>query len=298
MDSIVIGIIVTLIILLVISAVFVQPPSKKEIKEGFVTLNDIMQNMNGASDFLSSLYKSDVEVRNQGTLNCYEYMKSNDQTKNWIEEGMSKRARNRMKVLSTLRTNINHFEDPSSVSTVTMGGCYIPDDVGRTLYNIDGSRGNCTIEDTRNNQSVTLLPSKEGCMIDFTDPQFNNPNKFNKILDVAFQVYDKENIDLIEELKRQIKILEEEIKQLEAAIRANNDQRDHHNREKGKLEEHNSECQTKKRAITNLNQYIEELLNGYRAAMHLLGYYQGLKQEVDSASEGLDEEYRIYSSLK
>lgn len=295
METVVIGIIVALIVLLVFTIIYIQP---KTLKEGFISMDDIMQNMKTSPDFLSSLYKSDVEIRNQSTLNCYDYMKNTDATKDWIEEGMTNRAKNRMKVLSTLRTNINHFDDTNSTSAVTMGGCFIPDDVGRTLYNIDGANNRCTIEDTRNNKIVNLIPTKDGCMMDFTDPNFNTAEKFNNVLDTAYAVYDKENIDIIEDLKTQIKKLEDEIKQLNDAISSNNTQRDNYKIEKEKLEEYNSDCQTKKRDIAKMYSYIQQLQNNFNDAMKLLNYYRNLKGEVDSASQGLDEEYQLFSQFK
>jgi hypothetical protein len=284
--------------MLVLSLFIIKPSKAAETVETFLTLNDISNGMANSSEFVDSLYKSDVEVRNQKTLNCYDYMKSMQTTKDWIDEGSSKQSIQRRKVLSTFRTNINHFEDPESIAAVTMGGCHIPTDVGRTLYNIDSDNGICTIEDTRTGQHVALTPSKQGCVLDFSDPQIDNANKFNRALDVAFNVYDKENQDLIDELKRQIELLKQEIERLKAQIKANNDQRDYYNGLTAKLEHPNSDCQVKKRAVENADHILDDLKKQFDDVTKLVKYYKDLKDEVDKASTGLDDEYNTFIQFK
>ena len=298
MEKVIVGSIVVLIVMLVLSLLIIKPYKAAETVETFLTLNDINNSMANSTEFVDSLYKSDVEVRNQKTLNCYDYMKSLKLTKDWIDEGSSRQSIQRRKVLSTFRTNVNHFEDPESIAAVTMGGCHIPTDVGRTLYNIDSDNGICTIEDTKNGQHVTLTPSANGCVLDFSDPQLDNANKFNRVLDVAFNVYDKENQDLIEELKRLIEQLKREIERLKAQIKANNDQRDYFNGLTAKLENPNSDCQVKKRAIANSDRILDSLRTQYEDVSKLVKYYRDLKDEVDKASAGLDEEYNTFIQFK
>ena len=250
------------------------------------------------NDFWKKLYGADMAIRSQSTLNCYDYMMSNDKTKSWVDQGTEKKSVDRLKVLSTMRTAVNHFDDPAAINTVTMGGCVIPPEVGKTLYNIDSAAGNCTVKDVMNNQSVELTPTPDGCMVDFTSPNFNSSTKFNNMLDVAFNVYDYENQVLIKNLKQQIEDLKTEISNLDKVIKQNNDQRDEYIDKRNKLLETNSDCQKKKRQVLAWEQQMRDAQAKYDEANTEFMYYDKIRQDIDNDVAGIEEEFRFYNQFK
>ena len=292
MDNIITWLIVTVIILLLVTLFVFSPP--KTHKETFIQQSDL-----GNPEFQRILHASSgADVRNQGTLNCYDFMKTNKLTKGWIDESDTKEAKKRQRVLATMRTGVNYLEDTSDNSTVSMNSCYIPKDVGRILYDIDPDTNNCTINDVRTQRSSTLVPSEKGCTIDFTDQKYNSAAKINNILDTAFLVYDKENIDTIEALKAEIARLEGIKADLERQIRENQNVRDQYLNMKAALDDPNSECQIAKCSSHDVQAkmtLLDEALNRSRDALQ---YFQNLKNKVDQDSAAIDAEYNAYMRFK
>jgi hypothetical protein len=155
-----------------------------------------------------SLFGNDMQIRNESVLNCYDYMKANG-LGSWIDESGSRDSRNRMKVLSTLRTNMAHFDTPMATDAVTMHGCHIPKDVLGPVFQ---SEQDCVIRDTINNRQVQLDPTEKGCSIDFN---VIGRDTFHNILDVAWYAYDKEHQEEAIKLEKEIEDLEKQVAEAE-----------------------------------------------------------------------------------
>lgn len=284
-------------IAIVITALFIIIYCSKADTEKYVNYDDILNNSEQYNKYLSDLYDSDLSLKSQSTINCFDYMNSSDELNKWIDNS-SKDANKRMRILGTMRTSLNHFDVTDQKSTVTMNSCYIPKQVGKTLYNIDNDAGNCTIYDVRNNKTFDLVPSKDGCVYDFSDPKLNSKDKFNEMLDTAFQVYDKENQDIIHELKKQIKNLNREIKQYKDAIRQNNNLRDYYNNETQMLNDPDGDCARKRKISQNIKKYIMHVIKEYFKAVATNTDLKRLRAEVDRASLDLDQEYNYYLQFR
>lgn len=281
MEWIFIGLIIILIIMIILSVWLLNPNAAKkttEIEEEFIGTfpNEVPTN---------------IEIQNQRNLNCYDYMSGNKDYKSWIDNGVSEAANNKRKVLTTLRTSTHYLDNTNTSGAVTMAGCYIPHEIGQKLYNIDG---NCTIRDVRNNRQVQLEPGPQGCEIPFLHPKFNSASKFNNVLDIAFQAYEKENYDIIDDLKRQIAQLKAEIalyKSLRDKFNADADAYDNATRI---LIAPNNKCMVENDFIQNMEakktQFQAEVSN-YQAS---LNQYQNMALEVDNLSDALDNEYGVY----
>lgn len=201
-DITVISCVIVVLVTCTIIAYYVAKQPKIEEYDDYITDAD------PAFPEVRALFGNDMQIRNESVLNCYDYMKANG-LGSWIDESGSQDSRNRMKVLSTLRTNTSHFDTPMATDAVTMHGCYIPKNV---LGQVFQSGDDCVIRDTIKNRQVRLEPTDKGCLIDFNNSSMNK-EEFDNILDVAWYAYDKENQDAIYALEAEVKKLEEQVEE-------------------------------------------------------------------------------------
>jgi chromosome segregation ATPase len=114
---------------------------------------------------------------------------------------------------------------------------------------------------------------------------------FIELLDAAFNVYDKENFEIIDDLNNQISNLEANIRSLEEAIRYNNERRDYYNGEINKLNHPHSECSYHRREIKRMEDERRAYDERLRNASNRWSYYYSMQQEMYGMVRDLITEY-------
>lgn len=203
--------IVCVVFILIVIIFVTYGIAKKSYTESF---SDYIQNEYPKLPEITNYFGNDLQLRNEGTLNCYDYMKAKG-LGSWIDESDSRDARNKMRVLGTMRTNTTHFDTPLSTDAVTMHGCHIPNNVLPQIYHTNAD--SCVIHDTINNRQTQLEKSSLGCSIDFNNPAMNKA-EFNKMLDIAWYAFDRENQEQMRDLLNEIAVLEASIKHVKGEI--------------------------------------------------------------------------------
>ena len=190
--------------------------AKKTYKDGDIKedYNDYIQNEYPKLPVITNYFANDLQVRNESALNCYDYMKSKG-LGSWIDESDNRDARNKMRVLGTMRTNTAHFDSPLATDAVTMHGCHIPHNMLPQIFHTNSD--SCIIHDTINNRQTQLEKSNLGCAVDFNSPTMNK-GEFNKMLDIAWHAFDRENQEEMRAILKEIAELESTIAQRRAEI--------------------------------------------------------------------------------
>lgn len=246
-------------------------------------------------DFLDKLYASDMNVRNQSNLNCYDHLMKSDR-KRWINKN-DKNHVIHMKVLETMRTATHHLMDNQKNNMVITDGCVIPTEVGKALYDIDNSTGNCVIKGERGKADVVLTASPTGCLIDLSNNKYNK-DQFVDLLETAFNVYDRENFRIIDDLNNQIDRLVMEIQNYKDLIRHNEEERDRYRRQINDLNHPNSECSFHRRKNDELQRERRHHDAIRDAARNRYITFMNMYYEIITAIWKLIEEYNRYIQYK
>jgi hypothetical protein len=246
-------------------------------------------------DFLDGLYTSDVNVRNQSYLNCYDHLMKSGR-KRWINKN-DKNHVIHMKVLETMRTATHHLMDDQKNNMVITDGCVIPTEVGKVLYDIDNDMGNCVIKGERGKSNIELTPSPTGCLIDLSNNKYNK-GKFADLLETAFNVYDRENFKIIDDLNNQIDNLVAEIQMYKDIVRHNEEERDRYRRQINDLNHPNSECSFHRRENDKLYNERRHYDAARDAARNRYITIMNMYYEIITAIWKLIEEYNRYIQYK
>lgn len=183
MNSCIIIVISISILLLLVYTVNSYFSNIKRVQESFVNANNTVN-------------------LNLDEVNCYNYMMSKDDKKNWIDTTSDKKN-NRLRVLGTLRTNTTMSGGLYDNNVSATDACYIPTDVADTLFDITMDDNSCTLRDALDNtKTITFEKTNNGCKIDFDNSNFDTKEKFNNFLDMAYSQYDKELIQQIVNLTK------------------------------------------------------------------------------------------------